>query len=141
MDLLEREGPLRRLGELVEQTAQGEGRIALIRGEAGIGKTSVARALTHGIADQAHVLWGSCDDLLAPRPLGPIVDMSFEEGPTTTPFTEATATTFSSALTATTVSTAFSAMTISTAATEPTRSTVAETTTNAPGVRPTSRAR
>jgi DNA-binding CsgD family transcriptional regulator/tetratricopeptide (TPR) repeat protein len=79
MDLLEREGPLQRLGELVEQAGDGEGRISLIRGEAGIGKTSVVRALTHMVADQAHVLWGSCDDLLAPRPLGPIVDMSFEE--------------------------------------------------------------
>lgn len=79
MDLFEREGPLQRLGELVEQAGEGEGRISLIRGEAGIGKTSVARALTHKVADQAHVLWGSCDDLLAPRPLGPIIDMSFEE--------------------------------------------------------------
>ena len=79
MDLLEREAPLQRLGELVKQAREGEGRIALIRGEAGIGKTSVVRALTQTVADQAHVLWGSCDDLLAPRPLGPIVDMSFEE--------------------------------------------------------------
>ena len=76
---LERERPLQRLGELVEQAGEGEGRIALIRGEAGIGKTSVVRALTRRLAVQAHVLWGSCDDLLAPRPLGPIVDMSFEE--------------------------------------------------------------
>lgn len=58
---------------------RGEGQIALIRGEAGIGKTSVARALTHSIADQAHILWGTCDDLLAPRPLGPIVDMALDE--------------------------------------------------------------
>lgn len=60
---------------------KGEGQIALIRGEPGIGKTSVARALTRSIADQAHILWGSCDDLLAPRPLGPIVDMSLGEPP------------------------------------------------------------
>lgn len=79
MNLLERERPLQRLGELVEQAGEGVGRIALIRGEAGIGKTSVVRALTRRVAVQAHVLWGSCDDLLAPRPLGPIVDMSFEE--------------------------------------------------------------
>lgn len=59
--------------------SEGEGQIALIRGEPGIGKTSVARALTRSIADRAHILWGACDDLLAPRPLGPIVDMAVDE--------------------------------------------------------------
>jgi DNA-binding CsgD family transcriptional regulator len=58
---------------------EGDGQIALIRGEAGIGKTSVARALAQSLADQAHILWGACDDLLAPRPLGPIADMAVGE--------------------------------------------------------------
>lgn len=79
MVLLERDRTLERLKGLVTLAKRGEGQIALIRGEAGIGKTSVARALTHSVADQAHILWGTCDDLLAPRPLGPIVDMALDE--------------------------------------------------------------
>lgn len=77
--LLERGGVLDRLQELVTRAGEGEGRVALIRGEAGIGKTSVARALVGGVESQAHVLWGSSDDLLTPRPLGPILDMAFGE--------------------------------------------------------------
>lgn len=79
MDLLERDEVLHRLQELVVGAHDGDGRIALIRGEAGIGKTSVARELIRLVADDSHVLWGACDDLLAPRPLGPVWDMSFDE--------------------------------------------------------------
>lgn len=79
MDLLERDGVLHRLQELVAGAHEGDGRVALLRGEAGIGKTSVARELTRLVADEAHILWGSCDDLLAARPLGPVRDMAFDE--------------------------------------------------------------
>lgn len=79
MELLERDGILQSLGALVTQAGGGDGRIALIRGEAGIGKTSVARALADSVAGSAHVLWGSCDDLMAPRPFGPVWDMAYAE--------------------------------------------------------------
>lgn len=77
--LLERDETLELLAGLVTLAKRGEGQIALIRGEAGIGKTSVVEALTRSVADRAHTLWGTCDDLLAPRPLGPIVDMALGE--------------------------------------------------------------
>lgn len=67
------------LRALVDQAGKGRGRVVLLRGEAGIGKTAVVRALTKSVAGQAHILWGSCDDLLAPRPFGPIVDMAFDD--------------------------------------------------------------
>lgn len=70
---------LKRLVWLVSRAGEGDGRVALIRGEPGIGKTSVARSLARSVATKAHILWGSCDDLLAPRPLGPFLDMAFEE--------------------------------------------------------------
>lgn len=79
VDLFERDGVLLRLQGLVAGAGEGDGRIALIRGEAGIGKTSVVSELTRQVADEAHVLWGGCDDLLAARPLGPMRDMAFDE--------------------------------------------------------------
>jgi len=76
--LIEREDALDRLHALLEEAGSGVGRVALVRGEAGIGKTSVVRELVSEVED-AHVLWGGCDDLLAARPLGPFWDMAFDE--------------------------------------------------------------
>lgn len=76
MQLLEREDVLRDLLALVELAREGEGGIALLRGEAGIGKTAVATTLAEMVARGTLVLWGACDDLLAARPLGPLWDMS-----------------------------------------------------------------
>lgn len=79
MELLERKDVLGRLRSLVIRAGQGDGKIALIRGEPGIGKTSVIRALTSVVGPEVHVLWGSCDDLLTPRPLGPFLDMALDQ--------------------------------------------------------------
>ena len=40
--------------------ALGSGRVILLTGEAGIGKTSVARALAAGVRDDLAVTWGTC---------------------------------------------------------------------------------
>lgn len=77
MILLERDSTLRTLHDLLAEGADGHGRVALIRGEAGIGKTSVIRTFVEQV--DAHILWGGCDDLLAAQPLGPIWDMAFTE--------------------------------------------------------------
>ncbi len=79
VDLLEREDELGRLGSLLARAREANGQIALIRGEVGIGKTSVTKALTNSVTDEAHVLWGSCDDLVTPRPFGPFWDMAIDE--------------------------------------------------------------
>jgi DNA-binding CsgD family transcriptional regulator/tetratricopeptide (TPR) repeat protein len=76
--LLEREDALALLDALVEGAAEGQGKVALIRGEAGIGKTALVNALIER-QDDVFVLRGGCDDLLTARPLGPIWDMSFDE--------------------------------------------------------------
>jgi hypothetical protein len=53
--------------------------VALIRGEAGIGKTSVVDAFIEEHRDSSHVLWGGCDDLVTARPLGPVWDMAIDD--------------------------------------------------------------
>lgn len=74
--LLERDDVMADLVDMVDQARSGRGRVALVRGEAGIGKTAVVDALVEAVRRDAHVLWGSCDDLLAARPLGPVWDMA-----------------------------------------------------------------
>lgn len=69
---LERAGVLAELREAAGAAEAGRGSVALVTGEAGIGKTSVVRAFTSGL--RTRVLAGACDDLLTPRPLGPLRD-------------------------------------------------------------------
>lgn len=79
MRLLERELVLARLSALLRKASAGEGRLVLLAGEAGIGKTSVVKAFAHAHQDTAHLLRGECDDLMTPRPLGPVWDMVSDE--------------------------------------------------------------
>lgn len=75
MDLLERDPALRALRAALAVATKYHGRIALVSGEAGIGKTSLVRRLA-AEALGGPVWWGGCDDLLSPRPLGPVYDMA-----------------------------------------------------------------
>jgi DNA-binding CsgD family transcriptional regulator/tetratricopeptide (TPR) repeat protein len=72
--LLEREPALDTLRAAVAEAAAGRGSTVLLTGEAGIGKTSVIRAFLAAPGHRARVLAGACDDLLAPRTLGPLRD-------------------------------------------------------------------
>jgi DNA-binding CsgD family transcriptional regulator len=58
---------------------QRRGRLVLIAGEAGIGKTALVRALLAG-GRAPRVLWGACDALHTPRPLGPLLDIAEAAG-------------------------------------------------------------
>ncbi len=73
MDLLERAEPLDQLGRLMTEAASGHGRLALLGGEAGVGKTSLVRRFTRGLPRGVRTLWGGCDPLSLPRPLGPLI--------------------------------------------------------------------
>ena len=73
--LLERDEELARLRSALRRAGQGRGGVALVYGEAGIGKTSLVAAFSAEAAHSARVLTGSCDDLLTPRTLGPFRDM------------------------------------------------------------------
>ncbi|HSM44904.1 MAG TPA: AAA family ATPase, partial [Acidimicrobiia bacterium] len=79
MELLERDSVLERLGSLLAEARQGSGRLVVVRGEAGIGKTSVVKVFCDRAREEAHLLWGGCDYLLSPQPFGPIWDMALSE--------------------------------------------------------------
>jgi DNA-binding NarL/FixJ family response regulator len=76
--LLEREDLLDVLGDRAGRAFTGHGNVVLIAGEAGIGKTVLLRAFV----ERAKVpfLWGMCDSLSTPRPLGPLRDVAAELG-------------------------------------------------------------
>ncbi|NGO11172.1 AAA family ATPase [Streptomyces sp. HC44] len=73
-NLLEREKDLRELLAAVDDAVAGHGSVVLVVGEAGIGKTSLVRAFIQAVGDGTRVLVGACDDLMAPRTLGPLRD-------------------------------------------------------------------
>lgn len=74
--LLEREKELRLLGDLLGSVSGSGGKVVLIRGEAGIGKTALVRGFLTLVDDSAHVNLGFCDDLQTPQPFGPLWDMA-----------------------------------------------------------------
>jgi DNA-binding CsgD family transcriptional regulator/tetratricopeptide (TPR) repeat protein len=75
MQLLERERCLADLSDWCVATSDRGGCVALVGGEAGIGKT----VLLHEFCvrqREMRVLWGGCDDLSTPRPLAPLHDIA-----------------------------------------------------------------
>jgi predicted ATPase len=72
--LLERDGELRQLAALARRLGRDPGRVVLMRGEAGVGKTAVISELVAGVEPSVRVLQGWCDPLATPRPLGPLID-------------------------------------------------------------------
>jgi DNA-binding CsgD family transcriptional regulator/tetratricopeptide (TPR) repeat protein len=74
MELVEREELLTRLGDSL-QAAQAAGRLVLLGGEAGVGKSSLVRLFVNRCPADVRVLWGACDPLSTPRPLAPFQDM------------------------------------------------------------------
>ena len=79
MDLLERARVLEELDGELAATATG-GRVALVAGEAGIGKSALVRRFTERQAAAARFLLGACDPLLTPRALGPLHDIARQTG-------------------------------------------------------------
>lgn len=73
--LRERAAELETLGAALDGARGGRGSAVLVHGEAGIGKTSLVRAFCREVGGPARVLLGACDDLLAPRTLGPLHDI------------------------------------------------------------------
>lgn len=73
-DLLERDADLSTLAACLEEVHGGAGRIVLVGGEAGCGKTTLVRRFCD--ASTADVVWSGCDPLFTPRPLGPLLGIA-----------------------------------------------------------------
>lgn len=73
--LLERSDELAALDQLLAGCAAG-GRVAVVSGEAGAGKSTLATAFAESAGPRAQMLWGACDPLLTPRALGPLHDIA-----------------------------------------------------------------
>lgn len=78
--LVEREQPVQELLDLATAASRGRGAIALVGGEAGIGKTSLLEEMRLRASADYTVFWGGCDALFTPRALGPIHDMAHSLG-------------------------------------------------------------
>src|SRR3972149_1336598 len=56
------------------------GRLVLLGGEAGVGKTALLRRFCLLHRETARAFWGACDPLFTPRPLGPLLDIAERTG-------------------------------------------------------------
>lgn len=76
MKLLEREALVESLREFHAGALGGAGCIVFISGEAGAGKSALARQFCDGLPVDAAVYYGFCDAYQAPRALGPLHDIA-----------------------------------------------------------------
>jgi DNA-binding CsgD family transcriptional regulator len=81
MALLEREPQLAALRAAWQAAQAGQGQIALVCGEAGIGKTALVSTFAQENRTGVRWLWGACDALFAPRPLGPLYELAQQGAP------------------------------------------------------------
>ena len=79
IELLERSELVDALGQALAEAAAGRGRMVLLGGEAGVGKTALLRELS-AQDPRARVLWGACERLFTPRALGPFLDIAETAG-------------------------------------------------------------
>ena len=80
MELLERELYLDALNSAFAGPSSATGCIALVSGEAGIGKTSLIQQFVTERGQAARTLWGGCAALFTPQPLAPLYDIARQVG-------------------------------------------------------------
>jgi DNA-binding CsgD family transcriptional regulator len=78
--LLERADALAVLAQALADACAGKGRVVLVSGDAGVGKTALVRVFCAQFASDLRVLVGACDGLRTPRPLGPFADIARSVG-------------------------------------------------------------
>ncbi len=74
-ELVERSEALAALWDALEAAGDGRGRLVFLGGEAGVGKTALARLFADQLGGGAELRWGGCDPLLTPPPLGPLLEI------------------------------------------------------------------
>ncbi len=75
MELVERDPALRAFERQLAATRLGSGHVLLVSGEAGIGKTTLLKAMA-AQRGEATLWWGACDSLETPHPLAPLHDIA-----------------------------------------------------------------
>ena len=80
MALIEREPYLGALADHLADVAAGTGRLVVVGGEAGVGKTTLLRAFADEHAREMRIAWGSCDGLFTPEPLAPVEEVASQLG-------------------------------------------------------------
>jgi len=78
--LLERQAPLDQIRQAHEEATSDSGRLVLVMGEAGIGKTSLIEAFVDSCPTNNAVYRGGCEALFTARPLGPLFDIAGQLG-------------------------------------------------------------
>ena len=74
--LLERDESLSVLdGLMTAVRSSSQGRLVFVSGEAGVGKTALLRRFCGMQDERVRILWGECEPLRTPRPLGPLIDV------------------------------------------------------------------
>ncbi len=76
MRLIERAPNLDHLQSLLREAADGSGRVVLLEGEAGAGKSSLAAAFASAVPEDTRVLSGACENFGTAEPLGPWRDIA-----------------------------------------------------------------
>jgi len=76
MMLLERQPQLQQMDALLADATRGRGRVVVVSGEAGAGKTALVEAFASRLDDGLSVLRSACEDLSIPDPLGPLYDLA-----------------------------------------------------------------
>jgi DNA-binding CsgD family transcriptional regulator len=79
MLLHERGHAIASLNEYAAEAREGNGRLVLVPGEAGVGKSTLVEHF-ETLTDDARWLHGACDGLFTPRPLGPLFDVAEDLG-------------------------------------------------------------
>jgi len=75
VELVERDAALLAFDRQLETVRQGGGHLVLVSGEAGIGKTTLLKAMAARRGGAA-LWWGACDALETPHPLAPLHDIA-----------------------------------------------------------------
>lgn len=78
--LLERDHIIAEINRTIAEL-QSSGKIILVSGEAGIGKTSLIEHVYKHVDPNIEVFWSGCDPLFTPRPYAPIYDIAAQLDP------------------------------------------------------------
>jgi DNA-binding CsgD family transcriptional regulator len=76
MHLLERQKQLEELNRCFREASAASGKLVLVAGDAGLGKSSLVERFTSEHRGEARTLWGACDGLSTPRALAPVHEIA-----------------------------------------------------------------